>query len=113
MAFDIDIISIGGDFDVEINEAVQMLNGVQEQFRFSIPPERLSKWGRAYFQREYRADEVFKILLDYLAFARGGRRFVIGVIDQQLNSSTLGNLFGSHRAEQGVAVVTLRNWESY
>jgi nucleoside phosphorylase len=90
-----------------------MLSGVQEQFRFSLPPERLSKWWRPYFQREYRADEVFKILLDYLAFARGGRRFVIGIIDQQLNSNTLGNLFGSHRAEHGVAVVTLRNWESY
>jgi hypothetical protein len=37
MAFDIDILSVGGDFDAEIKEAVHILNGVQEQFRFNLP----------------------------------------------------------------------------
>jgi nucleoside phosphorylase len=113
MPFDIEILSVGGDFDAEIEEAAQMLNGVQDQFRFHLPPIRLSTWGRSHFKAEHYTEEVFQFLENYLDFAKGGRRYVIGVIDQKLRSDRLGNLFGSHRAENGVAVVTLRDWVSF
>ncbi len=113
MSYHIEVISIGGDFDAEINEAAQILNGVQNTFQFGLPPVYLASWTRSHFKAEQLTSDLFDLLRGYLAHARGGRKFVIGIIDQKLRSSRWSNLFGSHDASKGVAVVTLSDWISF
>src|SRR6266850_1124318 len=112
MAHQIEILSIGGDFDAQIEEAAQILNGAQEEFHFHLPPERLRGEGRSHVEAFYSTGKVFKLLKKYRARAKGDRRFVIGVIDRRLESSSnsdMKKLFGSHNARrgEGEAVITL------
>lgn len=58
-------------------------------------------------QREqYRTTELFQFLRDYRKKARGNRRYLILVVDGPLSSPSLTNLFGSHKAKEGLAVFT-------
>ena len=106
MPYHIEVISVGGDFDAQIAEAAQSLN-CQDEFRFSLPPARLRKAGGPFAKAKYRTREVFGFLRDYRSNAKGERPYLIGVIDKELDSSRLGNIFGSHEACDGLAVVTL------
>ncbi len=118
MPYEIEVISIGGNFDSELREACQHLNGVQTEFRFGLPPSRYEGWGRTKFQIRYKSSEVFAILDEYLNTAKGGRRYIIGFVDQFLFKDGRGNLFGDRDIEPktpgtGVAVVTLEQWAGY
>jgi hypothetical protein len=109
MPYHIQILSVGGDFDAQIREAAQALNGVQSEFQFSLPPERLRSDGKHLAQSEYHVREVFEFLRSYRDRARGRNPYLIGVIDKKLRSNKRGNLFGSHSTDEseGVAVITL------
>ena len=112
MPFTIEIISVGGDFDEIISETATALNGVQNEFRFELPPARLRRYAAGAIQPNYLTGSVFELLKKYRADAKGNRPHVMGVIDKRLASSSdpkLVNLFASHNARDGVgeAVITL------
>jgi nucleoside phosphorylase len=109
MPWNIEIISVGGKFDDHIAEAKQLLNGVQDEFRFSLAPMRLRGYGVNFVQSEYHTHEVFKILKKYQDHAKGMRPYLIAVLDTELSGVKYNNLFGSHEAEEGLAVITLRD----
>jgi len=115
MPFNIEIISIGGDFDQIISETATALNGVQNEFRFALVPNHLRKHAAGFIKTEYLTTDVFTLLKDYRTQAKGHRPFVIGVVDQSLTSKKLGNLFASRDAREGEgeAVITLRDHEVF
>lgn len=109
MPFNIEVISVGGNFDKLIKETAQMLNGVQAEFRFSLVPERFRHYGTGIIHSEYLTQDVFGLLGKYRKEARGHRPYLMGVVDQQLRSNKWRNLFASINARdgEGEAVITL------
>jgi nucleoside phosphorylase len=115
MAFNIEVLSIGGDFDQVISEAATVLNGAQNEFRFDLVPERLRSYAASEQKAEHLTLDVFQLLQEFRKDAKGNRPFLIGVIDQKLRSTELGNIFGSREARQGEgeAVITLADHQRF
>jgi len=109
MPYSIEVLSVGEDSDAKIAEVAQILNSVQEEFRFNLPPMALRQDGAAFFQDEYQTQQVWEFLKDYRARARGHRPYLVAVVNGKLSSKKYSNLFGSHEAENGLAVITLRD----
>jgi nucleoside phosphorylase len=115
MPFNIEIISVGGDFDKLIGEVATALNGEQKEFHFGPAPDRLRSFAAGFVKPKYNSNEVFEKLKAYRTEAKGHRPYLIGVIDGYLDGSTWGNIFGSHDAREGVgeAVITLCDHELF
>lgn len=115
MPFNIEIISVGGDFDELIAETATALNGVQREFHFLQAPNNLRSHSRGYVRPHYLTSDVFDELKRYRTSAKGSRPFVIGIIDQNLSSKKLGNLFGSRDARdgEGEAIINLQDNEMF
>lgn len=113
MAFYIEIVSIGKDNYKLIEPLCDQLNLVQKEFIFKLPPKRLQDAGQEFVLQAYQTQEVFKWLKEYRTKAKGDRRYLIGVTSGLLESERLTNLFGSHEAENGIAVVSLFRIEKF
>lgn len=107
MAYSIEVISIGKDNYSDIQTAIEILNSVQDEFVYSVPPNRLKDNGSSYDLEEYHSKEIFSWLEKYREKARGDRRYLIGVIQGSLRSDKWTNLFGSSRAVKGLATFTV------
>jgi len=113
MPYHIEIISIGDDFDDEIQEAVQSLNGAQKEFRFALAPKRLRRSGVQFVKPEYHSHDIFRFLDDSRGHTRRERPYMIGVVNKMLSSNRLRNIFGDHKAEDGLAAITLFDHERF
>jgi hypothetical protein len=109
MPYNIEVLSIGENSDAKISEVAQILNSVQDEFRFNLPPPTHRQDGATFFQDEYETQQVWEFLKDYRARARGNRPYLIGLVNGHLRSKQYSNLFGSHEAANGLAVITLRD----
>ncbi len=106
MPYDIEVLGIGEDIDPLLERSIAALNGLQDEFRYhlSSPPQRQAAAG---FQRsKYTTSEVWNFLRIQRSRFGGNRPFVIAFVTKPLQSANLGNLFGSHEASAGLAVVT-------
>jgi nucleoside phosphorylase len=112
-AYPIEILSIGGDHYAHILSAIYKLNAAQLEFKFEIPPTHLKDKLISFAQSHYQSDEIYERLTRYQKEAKGFRPFLIAVIDQPLRSKTMANLFGTHQASRGFAVVTLKDHERF
>ncbi|HWX42708.1 MAG TPA: pYEATS domain-containing protein [Blastocatellia bacterium] len=113
MPYNIEILSIGGEFCDETGDAFEILNSVQGEFRFHLPPARLRMAGLPFRRKEYYTKDVFDFLRNYRKEAKGHRPYLIAVLSGPLYSDRYHNLFGSHEASEGLAVVTLRDHARY
>jgi nucleoside phosphorylase len=113
MAYYIEIMSLGDDSTSKAAEVAQGLNSAQKEFYFSLPPERLLHSGSAFVRTEYSTDEVWAFLKDYRAAAKGHRPYLIGIVNSRLRSKEATNLFGSHQASNGLAIITLHDHQKY
>jgi nucleoside phosphorylase len=113
MPFHIEVLSVGESSDAKIGEVAQILNAVQDEFKFHLPPEARRQDGAAFLQDEYQTEQVWDFLKDYRANAKGHRPYLIAVVNGKLNSKDYSNLFGSHRAKDGLAVITLRDHQQF
>ena len=107
MPYSIEVLCVGTDLYSQLNPVIESLNSVQAEFNFSVPPERLLEFGIPYRRREYSSEQVFDFLEDYRKHAKGNRPFLVAFVNSPIRSVRLGNLFGSHRAVCGLAVVTI------
>jgi hypothetical protein len=113
MAYYIEILSLGDDSNSKALEVAQSLNSAQKEFHFSLPPKRLLSSGSVFVRTDYSTDEVWAFLKDYRTTAKGNRPFLIGIVNSRLRSKKYTNLFGSHEASNGLAVVTLHDHQKY
>ena len=86
MPYHIEILSIGADLDSEISDAARILNAVQSDFEFALPPERLRSFGYTCVKEQYRTLEIWSLLEKYRAEAKGDRRHIIAVRRHQSKS---------------------------
>ena len=113
MAYYIEILSVGDDSNSKAAEVAQSLNSAQKEFHFSLPPKRLLQSGAVFVRTEYCTDDVWAFLKDYRDTAKGSRPFLIGIVNSRLRSKEASNLFGSHQASNGLAVITLHGHEKF
>ncbi|MBZ5531326.1 MAG: hypothetical protein LAO20_07840 [Acidobacteriia bacterium] len=113
MPYHIEILSVGDNSNSKIAEVAQALNVTQKEFHFALPPERLRNEGLVFVQENYHTSKVFEFLKDYRSNAKGSRPFLLAVLNGRLESDKYGNLFGSHEASDGLAVVTLHDHQRF
>src|SRR5262249_25589342 len=61
----------------------------------------------------YHTATIWDFLKDYRVRAKGFRPYLIAVVNGHLRSDKYVNLFGSHRAAEGIAAITLRGHQNY
>lgn len=113
MPYTIEVISIGQDLYPLIERGASTLNATQKEFIFSVPASRLKEEGFPFQRKQYRTEEVFEFLRSYREQARGYRPFLVGVLKAPLESAKLRNLFGSHEAEEGLAIINVLECTRY
>jgi predicted nucleotide-binding protein len=112
-AYPIEIVTLGHPDLGEYQKILDELNGLQSEFRFTLPRPEHRSWGIPYRQISYTTDFIWEKLDEYRQTHKGFHPFIISVIHGVLESNTLSNLFGDNKAEAGMAVVTTKDWSDH
>lgn len=108
----IEIVTIGSVSTVDIEQAISIANSVQNEFSFSLlSPVDAQPFRMLAYQRA-TAQDFLNSMENRRSYIRGFHPFLIAVVDTELEGKNYGNLFGSHRAKKGVAVITISNVEN-
>lgn len=105
----VEIVTVGNIPDADLAAALALANSVQHEFAYCVlpgeqaGPMRMRSFDRA--QSSYFLDALEQLRHSM----RGFHPFLIAVVDSHLDGPTYSNLFGSHLAEKGLAVVTVAN----
>ncbi len=103
----IEVMCIGEDLYRDIAAAIRLLNGVQSEFHFRSIPEANQLDGLTFQRDSYKTKDVWAFMQGYRTKAGGPHPYLLGFLNRPLSSDSLGNLFGSHNAQDGFAVATL------
>lgn len=100
-------IAVAGDVIIsEVSSAVALANAEQGEFIFVMAEDELQLRARMHSYTQMRVKEFFDMTELSRSEIRGYHPFVITVADSYLHGAQYGNLFGSHRAEAGLAIIT-------
>jgi len=113
MAYDIELMSIGEDLYSVLDESATLLNSVQQEFRFRLTSVPQRPFGISFSRAEYSTADIWSFLREQRKKFGGNRPYIIAFVNAPLKSSELANIFGSHEAGEGLAVVTLHNSKQY
>lgn len=112
-SYNIEVLAIKPELYKSIDSACQSLNKLQNEFVFSLPPDRLKEHFFLDAREKYFSKDVFEWLRNYRQSAGGNRPYLILVIDGLLSSPDLHNLFGSSSASEGLAVFTTKDFDQF
>lgn len=113
MGYDIELMSIGDDLYPMLNDSAALLNAVQEEFRFSLTAPAQREEGLSFHRANYLTSDIWTFLRGHRKKFGGNRPYIIAFVNAPLESVKLGNLFGSHEATEGLAVVTVHTCTQY
>jgi Predicted nucleotide-binding protein containing TIR-like domain len=103
-------IMTAGDIPSDLLEmAIGAANTLQADFRYTLVPEEELTDFRPHAYGRVKADEMMDYMAGIRAKYRGYRPYLLAFIDAHLDGRDLGNIFGSDRAEEGLAVFTIAN----
>jgi len=113
MPFSIEIVTTQKELIQVIKSAYEPLNKIQNEFKYSIAPERLLAKARLYDQDHYHRDHVINWMNGYKVEAGGTRPFIILIVDKRLSGSKdpNSNLYGIHDAKNGFACFTTYSFD--
>lgn len=108
----IEVLPANENCQQRVLRALATANTVQSEFRFGICAER-NLLDRVAFApaAELKTQELFDQLEAARIASRGYHPFLIAFSDAYLVGRKLSNLFGSHRADKGLAIVTFNGIE--
>lgn len=109
MAYPIELMSVGEDNYALLARAAAELNGIQKYFNFVLTDKDQRADGLVLKFDEYLTTDIYAFLQAQRAKFGGYRPFIIAFVNGKLKSPKLSNLFGSHEAGQGMAVVTAKD----
>lgn len=110
MPYDIELMSIGEDLYPALGASAASLNAVQQEFRFRLTSQ--SAPGLAFKRANYTSAQIWEFLREQRMKFGGMRPYIIAFVNAPL-ASNLTNIFGSHEACEGLAVVTLHSHQQY
>jgi len=103
----IEVVTVGNVPIDQVGIAVSLANSTQSEFRFLQPDEGMTQAFKVLAYRRATSKD-FKDGMEKIRSEIGGYHpFIIAVVDTKLESEQFSNLFGSHRADHGVAVFTI------
>lgn len=105
----IEVVKIGDVSSDDVTAALALANSVQNEFLFVELPDTQVANLRMHAYTHARSPELLDILENFRKDIRGYHPFLIAIVDAYLDGKQYGNLFGSHRAKNGIAVVTVAN----
>src|ERR1700675_583085 len=109
MPYVIEVMALGDDIYHHLESATTGLNSIQHEFQFRPTALNLRQWGLSFQRSQYDTNEVFAFLKSYRIKAAGHRPYIIAFLNAPLSSESFDNLFGSHEADNGLAVCTLHD----
>ncbi|MEU4738862.1 nucleotide-binding protein [Actinosynnema sp. NPDC023658] len=100
----VEVLSV--DDDADVHSAVALANAAQDEFAFGPADDDFALRVATAVTDDVRTGELFDRVEDARRVLRGYRPFVIAAVSSYLRGPTYENLFGAHRASEGIAVVT-------
>lgn len=107
----IEIVTIGSVTLVDIEQAISLANSIQGEFFYNLLNPADAQAFRMLAYQKASAEEFLNLIESRRSYIRGFHPFLLAVVDTELEGKYYSNLFGSHRAEKGIAVVTTSNVE--
>jgi hypothetical protein len=105
----IEIVTIGDVPAGRVSRALSLANTAQTCFRFTELSDEEAGRFRMHAFKNARAKQVMDRLEGLWGELRGYHPFLIAIMDAYLDGEKYSNLFGSHRATKGLAVVSTAN----
>lgn len=105
----VEIVDIGDVPADEVVHAIAIANDAQSEFEFVRVSDDTAAEMRQHAFDRVTTTEMFKRMEQFRRQIRGYHPFLITVTDSYLDGKKYSNLFGSHRAKEGIAVVTIAN----
>jgi len=102
----IEIVVVGTKDLSEVSSAMALANAEQDEFAFQFASNEIQERMQVRAYNTVKADDFFDQMESIRTEVRGFHPFVIAAIDAHLDGKQYSNLFGSHRADKGIAVVT-------
>lgn len=102
----IEVLAVGNKDLSDLPSALALANAEQVEFSFEFAPEEISRKMHMHAYANVKVGEFFDNLERIRTEARGFHPFIIAAVDSALDGQKYLNLFGSHRAERGIAVTT-------
>lgn len=103
----IEIVCSGSVATDSVRDIIDRANLAQSEFAFILLEDAQELRQHAY--RLVVAEDYLNIMQSFRENLRGYHPYLISFIDSDVDDSRFSNLFGSHRAEAGLAVVTISN----
>jgi hypothetical protein len=108
----VEVVAIGSVPTIDIEQAISIANSVQNEFSFGTLSSGDAQVFKLLAYQKATAQDFLNSIETRRFQIRGFHPFVIAVVDTELEGKNYGNLFGSHRAEKGLALCTIANVES-
>ncbi len=113
MAYIIEVMSVGQDMYPPLQAAATALNAVQREFEFRTTEGSPRQSALSFQRADYSTSEIWDFLRKNKKDFGGNRPYIIAFVNAPLASSQYSNIFGSHEATEGLAVVTLHGCTHY
>lgn len=105
----IEIAVVGSDALAAVPAAIALANAEQDEVLFQSASGDFDARMQMHAYTHVKTDEYFDHMEKIRSDVRGFHPFIISAVDSQLDGKQYQNLFGSHRAQKGVAVITTSN----
>ncbi len=108
----IEIVTIGAVQIVDVEQAISIANSMQNEFIYSLLNPIDSQAFKMLAYQKSTVEDFLNSLESRRSYIRGFHPYVIAIVDTELEGKTYTNLFGSHRAQQGLAIITTSKIEN-
>lgn len=102
----VEVVVVGTNDLAEVPSAMALANAEQDEFTFQSASNEIQDQMQMHAYGRVKADNLFDQIESIRTEVRGFHPFIIAAIDAHLEGKQYSNLFGSHRAEKGIAVAT-------
>lgn len=107
----IELVTMGQVPSVDMAQAISTANSVQQEFHYALMSPFDAQPFKMLAYQKATAIEFLDQLEKRRKDIRGFHPFIIAVVDTELDGKVYSNLFGTHRAENGIAISSVANVE--
>jgi predicted nucleotide-binding protein len=108
----IEIVEVGNIPPEWVDQALSLANSVQNEFLYLRMSNEDAQNFQMYAFDHVNAPEFMDSMEQVRAGLRGYHPYLLAIIDADLDGTNYSNLFGSHRAEKGIGIITVANVQS-
>ncbi|NLJ49551.1 MAG: hypothetical protein GX428_08205 [Candidatus Atribacteria bacterium] len=107
----VEIVTIGDVPVFDIEQVIKIANSIQSEFTYMPLSEEMAKDFKKLSYQFTTVQKFFDSVEEIKKQVRGYHPFIISIVDSRLEGKKYSNLFGSIRAEVGIALFTIADVE--